>query len=290
MAMGGGMPAIDALSIRTTVVLAHEGVSSAEAACSMGRRNQDAFMVWQPLTLHGLATLLADQDRELEPTLKSRLSRFRCNPSTIPCVRGGRPDQDSMWVLARARERVLLYDSVEEEFGTGVVDRDGMVRDWGTFGYKLKWSVARFLADPSHEPVEQPAQAAWAPEAGGGSEPASARRSMAGALGSPRGIRAEMETGKSSVVVSVTHSPLAFMYRLFVPTVTINGKQERRPWGVHSFELPPGDYDISVSYPWLFSPECGKNSVRFTLRAGETRRIAYRAGLIQHRPGKMTVS
>jgi hypothetical protein len=185
---------------------------------------------------------------------------------------------------------VLLYDSVEEEFGTGVIDRDGVVRDWGTSGYKLKWSVARFLADASDEPVEQPAQAAQAPEAGGGSEPASARRSMAGAMVGPRGINAELETRKSSVVVSVTHSPLAFIDRLFVPTVTINGKQERRPWGVHSFELPPGDYDISVSYPWLFSPECGKNSVHFTLRAGETRRIAYRAGLMLHRPGRMTVT
>jgi hypothetical protein len=98
-----------------------------------------------------------------------------------------------------------------------------------------------------------------------------------------------MADPKVSVVVSVTHSPLAFIYRLFVPTVTINGRKERRPWGVHSFELSPGDYDISVSYPWLFSSECGKNTVHVAVKAGETTRIGYRASLIRYLPGKMTV-
>jgi len=56
-----------------------------------------------------------------------------------------------MWVVARSGERVLLYDSVEEEFGTGVVDHDGVLRDWGTSGPKLRRSVARFLAAQSDE-------------------------------------------------------------------------------------------------------------------------------------------
>lgn len=230
-------------------------------------------MVWQPLTHQSFGALLADQDRELEPPLKSKLSPFRCNPSIVPCVRAGRPDRDSMWVVARAGERVLLYDSVEEEFGTGLVDRDGVLRDWGTSGHKLKWSAARFLADQSKEPGEQQAQAADAREAAGVLEPVLARRSLDEASGGPH--------RRALVVVSLTHSPLAFMYRLIVPTVTINGKKERRPWGVHSFELPPGDYDISV---------CGKNTVHFTLRAGESKRILYRAGPVPYLPGKMTVN
>jgi hypothetical protein len=41
----------------------------------------------------------------------------------------------------------------------------------------------------------------------------------------------------SQVELTITHSPLAFIYRLFVPTVTINGTKERRPWGVHTIEL-----------------------------------------------------
>jgi len=239
-------------------------------------------MVWQPLTPQSFGALLADQDRELEPLLKSKLLPFRCNPSIVPCVRAGRPDRDSMWVVARAGERVLLYDSVEEEFGTGLVDRDGVLRDWGTSGHMLKSSVARFLADQSNEPGEQQAQAADAPGTAGVLEPVPALRSLDGAPGSPH--------RRALVVLSLTHSPLAFICRLLVPTVTINGKKEHRPWGVHSFELPPGDCDISVSYPGPFSPECGKKAVHFTLRAGESKRILYRAGLVPYLPGDMTVN
>src|SRR5262245_45980286 len=105
---------------------------------------RESPMVRRRLTLEDLGTLLATENGDLEPTLKAQLSPFRCNPSRIPCVRAGVLDPDSMWVVARAGEHVLLYDSVEEEFGAGVVDRDGVLRDWGTSGPKLRRSVARF--------------------------------------------------------------------------------------------------------------------------------------------------
>jgi hypothetical protein len=97
-----------------------------------------------------------------------------------------------------------------------------------------------------------------------------------------------MPSPQSSIEVTVTHSPVAFIYRFFTPTIQINGTKERRPWGVHRFSLSPGDYEISVSYPWLFSPECGKNSVCVRLEAGQARKVNYRAGLIRYLPGKIT--
>jgi len=101
----------------------------------------------------------------------------------------------------------------------------------------------------------------------------------------------DTRTKKSSrLELTITHSPLAFIYRLFVPTVTINGTKERRPWGIHTIELSPCDYDISVSYPWIFSKECGKNSVHISLGAGDTRKVKYRARLIRYLPGKITVT
>ncbi|MGA7893874.1 MAG: hypothetical protein WCA49_11695 [Candidatus Sulfotelmatobacter sp.] len=89
--------------------------------------------------------------------------------------------------------------------------------------------------------------------------------------------------------VTVTHSPLAFIYNLFTPTIQINEIKEKRPWGVHRFTLSPGDYDISISYPWLFSPECGKSSVRVHLEAGQLKRVNYRAGLARYLPGKISI-
>jgi hypothetical protein len=95
----------------------------------------------------------------------------------------------------------------------------------------------------------------------------------------------------SSIEVTVKHSPLAFIYYLLSkPTIEINGKKERTTWGMHSFVLPPGHYEISVSYFCLFAPECGKSTAEVTLEAGQTRKVTYRAGLIQYLPGRMRVS
>jgi len=96
-------------------------------------------------------------------------------------------------------------------------------------------------------------------------------------------------SGLSRVEVTAAHSPLAFIYAFFTPTIAIDGQRYRRRWGTHSFDLSPGNHEISVSYPWIFSSECGKNTVQIALRAGETRQVIYRAGLIRYLPGKITV-
>src|SRR5438477_4227962 len=100
----------------------------------------------------------------------------------------------------------------------------------------------------------------------------------------------ESSSGLSRVEVTVSHPLLAFIYVLFTPTITINGQRHRRPWGTHLFELAPGDYEIAVSYPWLFAPECGTSTVRISLQPAEFKRITYGAGLIRCLPGKMTVN
>jgi len=93
----------------------------------------------------------------------------------------------------------------------------------------------------------------------------------------------------AQINVEVSHSPLAFIYDFFTPTITINDKVYRERWGTHSFNVPAGHYEISVSYPWLFSRECGKNSVQVDVQVGESRTVTYSAGLIRYLPGKMSV-
>ena len=106
--------------------------------------------------------------------------------------------------------------------------------------------------------------------------------------------RAESMTGGTSVTahisVDVKHNPLAFIYKRFTPTVTINGKQYQCPWGTHSFEVPPGRCEVSVSYPWAFSAECGKNTVHFEVEAGQRKTVSYCARLIRYIPGKISVA
>lgn len=102
-------------------------------------------------------------------------------------------------------------------------------------------------------------------------------------------MAADLDSQGSTVEVRVTHSPLAIFYEAFTPTVTINGKKERKPWGTHVYGLPPGDYEVAVSYPWIVR-ECGRNSVRFSLAANERRTVSYCARLIRFIPGSIKVT
>lgn len=94
----------------------------------------------------------------------------------------------------------------------------------------------------------------------------------------------------ATILVTAGHNPLAYIYMFFQPTITINGVAQKRPWGTHSFDVAPGGYEVSVSYPWLFSAECGKNTVRFEIEPGQTRTVNYQAGLIRYLPGQISVT
>jgi hypothetical protein len=92
------------------------------------------------------------------------------------------------------------------------------------------------------------------------------------------------------IQITVTHSSLDFFYALCTPTIVIDGVKYNKRWGTHLFDVSPGSHHISISYPWLFSPECGKNSVNFPLSSGEIKKIHYCAGLIRFVPGKIYIS
>jgi len=89
--------------------------------------------------------------------------------------------------------------------------------------------------------------------------------------------------------VTTGYSPLAFLYAFSTPTITINGTRERRPWGTHRFELPPGTYLVEISYPWLITSECGKNSVEVLLREADHKHVRYTARMVRYWPGKLSV-
>jgi hypothetical protein len=88
--------------------------------------------------------------------------------------------------------------------------------------------------------------------------------------------------------VTVTHSPLAFFYNLFEPTIRIGDMCLQRPWGTYEFPVPAGRHIVSISHPWLVA-QCGKNSVEVELRPGELLHVVYNARLACFLPGKMRV-
>jgi hypothetical protein len=54
----------------------------------------------------------------------------------------------------------------------------------------------------------------------------------------------------------LAHSPLAYLNALCTPNVRINGHAHPRPWGTCLFELPSGQHDLRVSFPYLFYDAC----------------------------------
>jgi hypothetical protein len=98
-----------------------------------------------------MARLLDDHVSRLDDDLRSDWERHGLRrPVPILCVRGyvfenSECPPEPIYCVARIGLRVLIYDDVEEEFGTGVLDGDGLLREWGTYGDELNWSFRPFM-------------------------------------------------------------------------------------------------------------------------------------------------
>lgn len=86
----------------------------------------------------------------------------------------------------------------------------------------------------------------------------------------------------ATIELSLTYNRLLLLGWLGLapppPTVGINGKKERREWGIHRLELPPDTYEVSISYPTEFLEPYGSKMIQVTLEPGEVRRIRYHRG------------
>ncbi|PVX51094.1 hypothetical protein C7377_1427 [Balneicella halophila] len=69
--------------------------------------------------------------------------------------------------------------------------------------------------------------------------------------------------------------PLAFFLHFVTPTIEINGKKYKKEWGLHLFQLTPGDYVVKISFPYIGMSDCGANEIKVSLSEGETRIIIY---------------
>jgi hypothetical protein len=90
--------------------------------------------------------LLDEETASLEPDVRSTYDQFAVEPVRMTYFWrwGDRRVSKPIWVIARSGAKVLGYDEVEEEFGTGLVRQEGIVEDWGTFGERLRWTLLRF--------------------------------------------------------------------------------------------------------------------------------------------------
>jgi hypothetical protein len=106
-------------------------------------------MSWQPISEGELSEIVAEQLLRLDPEAEVRWHRYKVgSPQPMLCVRdtvsGAPGEPEPIYALARSGDAVLIYDDVEDEFGTGIIDPDGVLRTWGTFGEDLRWALASF--------------------------------------------------------------------------------------------------------------------------------------------------
>ena len=101
------------------------------------------------LTLAELQHILETQVAALDADIRSVYERYARPPLRMlySWQMGDRNVSKPIWVIARDGPLIVGYDEVEEEFGTGLVHREGIVEDWGTYGDRLRWTLLRFPDD-----------------------------------------------------------------------------------------------------------------------------------------------
>ena len=95
---------------------------------------------------------------------------------------------------------------------------------------------------------------------------------------------------RTGVEIHTGFFPLAFILFFCTPVIEINGHPDRKYWGTKFYDLPPGQYHFTISFPYIFMPKCGRADVQLALRPGEVRRISYFMWPWMFAPGSISVS
>ena len=95
---------------------------------------------------------------------------------------------------------------------------------------------------------------------------------------------------RTGVEVHTGFFPLAFFLFFCTPVTEINGHPDRKYWGTKFYDLPPGQYHFTISFPYIFMAKCGRADAPITLRPGEVRRINYFMWPWMFAPGQISVT
>ncbi|MFL6124640.1 hypothetical protein [Actinophytocola sp.] len=76
------------------------------------------------------------------------------------------------------------------------------------------------------------------------------------------------------LVVHTSHNPMAFLFGLTGPRVTLNGRPTNVSWGEAPFDLPPGNYQVRVVTRYL--GEFGPAELPVAIYPGQLTTVYYR--------------
>jgi len=102
------------------------------------------------------------------------------------------------------------------------------------------------------------------------------------AQGAPGGAYGQLEITTSFFI-------LAWILFLVTPTVEINRQPQKRKWGTHLIDLPAGQYELMVSFPYLFKEKCGPAVVHVPIYPGQITMVKYDAPFFMFSDGTMVI-
>jgi hypothetical protein len=93
------------------------------------------------------------------------------------------------------------------------------------------------------------------------------------------------------IVVETKFLWLQWVFVFCTPRISIDGYEpERRPWGRHTFTVPPGPHRVEVFVPYMFFTRMGANSVTFQVGPGDVAEVTWKAPWMTLLPGKITTA
>ena len=99
------------------------------------------------MTPKEFSALLEPEVSALSPEMKVVYCRYAVPPFLVRrhIVQSSEPT----FVIAKARDEVLYYDDLENEFGTGTLV-DGSIQNSGTWGERLEWALRHFSSSTAN--------------------------------------------------------------------------------------------------------------------------------------------
>jgi len=103
---------------------------------------------WKPWRPEEVEALVRSEVNSLPGESRAALLPLVVPAELIAAATGPGSDGQSYWLIARAGNQALYWDSIEEEFGTGTLQGQ-VLQSFGTDGQKLEWSLQYFLTRPT---------------------------------------------------------------------------------------------------------------------------------------------
>lgn len=95
-------------------------------------------MTWIPISRETFENILRKEIETLPTEVLRIYKQYAVVPFEQPCFRDSEYPNERVFVAARAGDRLLFFDDVEEDFGVGIADSDGVLRDLGGYGPLLR--------------------------------------------------------------------------------------------------------------------------------------------------------